>query len=201
MRKIIVLAALLFSSTNINVRNVDLHTTTEFDKLHKIIAEQEEKICSLEEENSDTDLLLERLYEQKKAKYFKIGHRVEGTLFSYKKPYQKDLVHYDLMNALLTYSGPPSSINSIHRPQNTKSLHSKGRAVDLEPTKKLIEYLVSTEGTKWRIENNIQFFIEDNTWSSTLKRYKENKKTSPFVFMNTKASGLHVHLGIQYNTI
>lgn len=188
-------------SMNISVQSTDLHKKIEADKIAQQVYELEERICELENENASVELVLDRLYRKRIEKYFVVGSKLKGTLFKYAKPGHKDLIHKDLMHALLSYTGPAAFINSIHRPSNPRSLHKLGRAVDLQVTETLVDWLVSDEGAQWRSEFGIRFFLEDNKNSRIMKTWKSNPKTSPFVFVNPKATGLHVHLDLKYNTI
>lgn len=106
-------------------------------------------------------------------------------------------VHCNLKDALKSYLGPKVGITSLRRHWGTKSQHEKGKAVDMEFSRELIDYLVSPEGQNWLVSHNLKFYIETRPGRHTIKPYKANPKYAPYVFENPRATGDHVHIEIQ----
>lgn len=102
-----------------------------------------------------------------------------------------------LEEALEAYSGPDSvMITSLRRNWGTKSAHEHGKAVDFKFDHKLIEWLVSEEGTAWRETYSITFYIEGKPGSRKVRGYKNDPLYSKYVFENPSATGDHVHMNI-----
>lgn len=104
-------------------------------------------------------------------------------------------IHGTLEKALLDYNGPKVPISSLRR-HGTVSKHCCGKAVDFAWSQELIDYLVSEEGTAWRVAHGINFYIEDKPGSKKLTPYKNNPTYNKFVFENARASGPHIHLNL-----
>lgn len=104
-----------------------------------------------------------------------------------------------LYSALSKYEGPKALITSMKRSKAkwAHSLHSKGLAVDIrldDAGSKMLEWLISPEGTAWLVDHKLDFFIEDKPGSNKLVPYKADQKYSDFVYENRSATGLHIHL-------
>lgn len=104
-----------------------------------------------------------------------------------------------LKEALLAYTGPNVMITSLKRnwKSNPTSQHNHGKAVDLEWSPELIDFLVTEEGQAWLNNFNLMFYIEDRPGSKELSKYKMNEVYSPYVYENENATGAHVHIGIR----
>lgn len=101
-----------------------------------------------------------------------------------------------LVTALNAYTGPEVTISSLKRHKwNSKSKHRIGRAADFEFNPELIEWLVSEEGSLWRTQYGINFFIEGKPGSKLIKSYKRGVYEE-FVFENPYATGDHIHIDI-----
>ena len=101
-----------------------------------------------------------------------------------------------LKEVLLSYQGPKSRISSLRR-FGTRSKHCCGKAVDLEWSKEMIDYLVSPEGLLWLNQWNLTFYIEAKPGDPALLPYKNNTNYKPYVFENKGASGPHIHLNLK----
>lgn len=102
-----------------------------------------------------------------------------------------------LKEALTTFPGPKVRITSLRRNWNSNSQHNHGKAVDMEWSEELIDFLVTEEGSTWLSSHNMMFYIEDRPGSVKLRKYKQDPKYSEFVFENPHATGPHVHLGLK----
>jgi hypothetical protein len=69
-----------------------------------------------------------------------MGFKLRGGRFNFN-------ISEKLESALLDYSGPVVGINSLRRHWSKKSKHYVGRAVDMEFSHELIEWLVSEDGS------------------------------------------------------
>jgi len=97
--------------------------------------------------------------------------------------------------ALEDYRGPQVKVSSLRRHYNQKSDHFHGKAVDLEFSKDLIDWLVSEDGQVWLSAYNLYFYIEGKPGSSKVKRYLSDPQTAKYVFFNENATGNHIHVG------
>lgn len=102
-----------------------------------------------------------------------------------------------LKGALSAYTGPNVQITSLRRHWNSSSQHTYGKAVDMEWSGELIDYLVSEEGKLWLDQYNLMFYIEGKPGSFELRKYKVDSRYSQYVFENKRATGNHVHIGIK----
>lgn len=102
-----------------------------------------------------------------------------------------------LRDALITFPGPKVRITSLRRNWNTHSQHNCGKAVDMEWSEELIDFLVTEEATTWLDQHNLMFYIEDRPGSVKLHKYKNDLKYSKYVFENPHATGPHVHVQIK----
>jgi len=128
---------------------------------------------------------------KKYAKEF-LGFQLEGSC--------NTQVNNNLREALKTYTGPKIKITSLKRHRNNKSRHNIGLAADFEFSHELILWLVSEEGTKWRDQHHIEFFIEGRPGSKKLVPYKLDEQFSKYVFENPFAEGRtgdHIHIHIK----
>lgn len=101
-----------------------------------------------------------------------------------------------LYTALESFSGPKVKVNSLRRHRNNGSAHNHGRAIDLELSPELIEFLVSEEGHRWMDEHSVVFYIEGLPGSRRVAKYLSNPDTARYVFFNPSATGDHVHLQV-----
>lgn len=69
-----------------------------------------------------------------------MGFKLRGSKFNFN-------ISEKLEAALADYSGPAVGINSLRRHWSRKSKHYVGRAVDMEFSYELIDWLVGKEGT------------------------------------------------------
>lgn len=106
-------------------------------------------------------------------------------------------VNTTFINALTSYKGPKVKITSLVRHWNNKSQHGHGKAVDMEFSHDLINWLISEEGQQWLGANNLMFYIEAKPGSPALKQYKSSEPYSKYVFENPSATGPHVHIQIK----
>lgn len=103
----------------------------------------------------------------------------------------------NLRTALRSYTGPEIKITSLKRHYNCKSKHFHGKAVDLQFSHELIDWLVSDEGQQWLNQHNMLFYIEDRPHSRKLLRYKKEAIYSKYVFENPHSTGAHIHINIK----
>ena len=59
---------------------------------------------------------------------------------------------------------------------------------------KMLQWLISSEGSTWLEDHKLNFFIEDKPKSSKLNIYKDDPVYGDYVFENKSATGLHIHL-------
>lgn len=97
--------------------------------------------------------------------------------------------------ALEDYKGPQVKINSLKRHYNRKSDHYWGKAVDLEFSQDLINWLISEDGQTWLIAYDLHFYIEGKPGSQKVRKYLKDPATASYVFFNPEATGNHVHIG------
>lgn len=102
----------------------------------------------------------------------------------------------ELRLALEAYQGPKVMITSLRRHWGTKSNHEHGKAVDMQLTTDLTDWLVSEEGQKWLENHSLKFYIEDVPKADSLWVYKKSDTFSKYVFENPNATGPHIHIEI-----
>ena len=85
-------------------------------------------------------------------------------------------------------------VNSLKRHFNCKSDHYRGKAVDLELSHELIEWLISEDGRSWLSGHNLMFYIEGKPHSPKVAKYLKDERTREFVFFNPRATGNHIHI-------
>lgn len=107
--------------------------------------------------------------------------------------YSKNL-HVSMVQALETYTGPKTVVNSTRRYWNKKSKHCCGKAIDLKLCDETLEWLISDEGLVWMDAHNITMYIEDRPSSKLLHKYESKPEYAEYVFRNPKATGPHIHL-------
>lgn len=130
---------------------------------------------------------------RKAKKVSKTAHKGSIGLFSLYKRANFTNIHNALTEALITYPGPANClITSALRPHCTKSLHSKGMAIDInwdEAGKEMANWLDSSDGITWLTANNLDYYLENIS----------SKKGHPNYFWNPKATGPHIHLYMRKN--
>lgn len=94
---------------------------------------------------------------------------------------------------LAEYPGPAARVNSLKRGYNSSSKHYTGKAIDLEFSHEVIEFLVSEAGQKWLVDNGLTFYIEGKPGSKRVSKYLR-APYSRFVFFNPSATGDHIHI-------
>lgn len=102
-----------------------------------------------------------------------------------------------LIRAIIDYDGPQVIITSAHRAWSKRSKHYCGKALDLDLTPEVAEYLVSPSGEAFLARHNLEFFIEDKPTSKELKSYSVQARYARFIFKNPFATGSHIHLQLK----
>jgi len=102
-----------------------------------------------------------------------------------------------LIRAIIDYDGPRVIITSAHRAWSKRSKHYCGKALDLDLTPEVAEYLVSPSGEAFLQRHGLEFFIEDKPGSKELRSYSVQARYAPFIFKNPFATGSHIHLQLK----
>lgn len=114
-----------------------------------------------------------------------------GVRFKIKGPLNPTLIE-----AIETYEGPLMEPTSGLRFWNRKSKHAAGRALDVDLSYSVANYLVTEEGQAWLNKYGLKFCIEDKGWTKEMQSYRA-EKFQPYIFINPNATGSHIHIELK----
>lgn len=205
---IIILAFLTFSFrpefTNDYVRQLEINHSQSLATIDILNNNLQESYCKIDSMGSkidsltDSKLLVEALmhlksrsqiFKESSAQGFYIGSKVKIRSYGV-NPY----IRKELYAALLELDNS-ITITSAYRPNNSKSYHAYGKAVDVrldDEGMEFFKWLITPEGFAWREKHNIRFMFELHN-RELLKNYS-GKVFKPYLFYNRKATGPHIHL-------
>lgn len=114
-----------------------------------------------------------------------------GSRFKIKGP-----LNPQLHEAVENYAGPLMEPTSGLRFWNRKSKHAAGRALDVDLSYSVADYLVTEAGKAWLDKYGLKFCIEDKGWTKEMNAYKA-EKFQPYIFINPNATGSHIHIELK----
>lgn len=148
---------------------------------------------------SDPINLVQMLYKKKGLfKDIRKAGKLYGTNIELVGPWVDPRLSPELYAAFLDCAGPIARATSGRRYDNPKSCHFHGNALDIRYDStgvSFVKWMITEEGTQWRNKYAIDFYIEDRYKSSPI--FKTFAELKPFHFVNSRATGPHIHLFVQ----
>lgn len=114
-----------------------------------------------------------------------------GSRFKIKGP-----LNPAIHDAVENYTGPLMEPTSGLRFWNRKSKHAAGKALDVDLSYSVANYLVTEEGQAWLNKYGLKFCIEDKSWTKEMQSYRA-EKFQPYIFINPNATGSHIHIELK----
>jgi len=188
MNKLVFLAAFLSFSADTNNYNKAYTNNIVYESLNKKVEYlQQEVACYEGLINKKEETFKKKSHKTKREKM--INSQYKSFIPYSRRVNMKISPELRLALSSCTFTGQ-CRVTSAFRPWSSKSLHSKGRAIDIEwnsEGKYLLTWLETTEGSSWLKNNNLDFYLENIYEMRNHAKY----------FYNKKASGPHIHLWIE----